>query len=184
MKQIKRKKIILIIAISALVIWAIFLFNVDVNVLVESMGIRNMYLVLLLVAVLSSTSFLTSASFYATFFAYLGAGFDPVIISVVGGVGMAVGDSLFFFISRHAGDVMSMSNSKIYNKMFKYVTKLPSWGVYLFTYLYASFAPIPNDILIVMLGVLKFRYSRIIPIIIVGDITLLFLIASGLYYAL
>ncbi len=182
MNKIKKKKILLSIAIVILIIWTIFLFSVDIIALVESVGVTNMYLILFIVAVLSSTSFLTSASFYVTFFAYVGAGFDPIIMSIIGGIGMAVGDSIFFFISRGAGDVMSMSNNKLYDKMFNYVSKLPTWGVYLFTYLYASFAPIPNDILIIILGVLKFKYSRIIPILIVGNITLLFLIASGSHY--
>ncbi len=183
MHKIKRKKIILTISIIALTAWAIFLFSIDINWLLASIGIQNMYLILFLIALLSSTSFLTSASFYATFLAYVSLGFDPLIISIIGGIGMAIGDSLFFFISRHAGDVMSMSNVKLYNKIFKQISKLPTWGVYLFTYLYASFMPIPNDILIIMLGVLKFRYSRVIPILIIGDITLLFLIANGFHYS-
>ncbi|HIP50319.1 MAG TPA: hypothetical protein EYG99_02615 [Candidatus Pacebacteria bacterium] len=183
MDKIKKKKIVLVCTVIALIAWAIFLFNIDIDVLVESMGVKNMHLILFLVAVLSSTSFLTSASFYVTFFAYVSAGFNPLIISIVGGAGMVVGDVIFFFISRHVGDVMSMSNIKLYKKMFKYVSKLPTWGVYLFTYLYASFAPTPNDILILILGALKFKYSRIIPILIVGDITLLFLIAKGIHYS-
>jgi len=182
MNKLEKKELKLIIAIIALVAWAIFLFNIDINALVDSAGIENMYLILFIISILSSTSFLTSASFYVTFFAYINAGFDPIIISIIGGVGMATGDSIFFFISKKAGDVMSMSNNKLYSKMFNFISKLPKWGVYLFTYMYASFAPIPNDILIVMLGALKFKYSHIIPILIVGNITLLFLIAIGIYH--
>ncbi|XLQ20459.1 MAG: hypothetical protein ACKUBY_01625 [Candidatus Moraniibacteriota bacterium] len=181
MDKIKKKKIIVIIASIALIAWAIFLFSVDIQVLVESMGIKNMYLILFIVSALSSTSFLTSASFYATFLAYINAGFDPLTVSIVAGTGGAIGDSIFFFVSRSAGDVMS--NNKLYNKMLNFVSKLPKWGVYLFTYLYASFAPIPNDILVVTLGVLKFKYIKVIPFLWIGNITLLFLIASGFHYA-
>lgn len=181
MTAIKTKKIILTIGIIFLIVWSIFLITVDVAAFIESIKLGNAYLVLFLIAVFSSSSFLTSASFYATFVAYANSGLDIYAISIIGGIGMGISDSIFFYLSRTAGDVIS-KDSKLYNKVYNYVSKLPRWGVYIFTFCYSAFAPLPNDILIVTLGVLKFKYSRIIPLLILGNVVLLFLIASGIHH--
>jgi len=177
------KKFLIYIAIGALVIWSIALFFIDVTVFIETIGITNAYLSLFLVATVTGTSFLTSASFYAVFVAYASSGvLDPYLMGLVGGGGMAIGDSIYFFISKKTIDVMELENKKVYQKIYLFVEKLPHWGVYIFTFLYAAFAPIPNDILMITLGALKFKYSRIIPIIVVGNITLLTLIALGIFH--
>jgi membrane protein YqaA with SNARE-associated domain len=180
-KQIK--KIIIWSLIGLLVLWSFALFFIDIEAFIESIGITNAYLSLFVIATITGTSFLTSASFYAMFVAYATSGvLDPYLMGLVGGIGMAIGDSMYFFISRKTIDVMELENNKVYQIIYKFVAKLPHWGVYLFTFLYASFAPIPNDILMITLGALKFKYSRIIPIIVVGNITLLTLIALCIFH--
>ena len=167
------------VLIALLLLWSIFLFYIDIDELITNIGIENTYLILFLVAAVSGTSFLTSASFYAVFLSYAQADLHPLVLGIVGGLGMSIGDSIFFLVSKRTGDVMNLSKNKTYRKVFTYIARLPHWGVYVFTYLYASFSPFPNDILMVALGVLRFRYSRIIPIIIIGNITLLTLVAAG-----
>lgn len=178
-KKIQSKKTVVYILIALLIAWSIALFFIDVGVFIQAIGIQNAYIILFLVALVSGTSFLTSASFYAVFISYANADLMPLALGIVGGLGMTIGDSIYFYVSRKAGDVMRLSKNRTYDRIFKYISKLPHWGVYLFTYLYTSFSPFPNDILMVALGVLQFRYSRIIPIIIIGNITLLTLIAAG-----
>lgn len=182
MNTITTKKIIVWVLISLIILWSIFLFFIDIDELIAHIGIENTYLILFLVAAVSGTSFLTSASFYAVFLSYAQADLHPLALGIIGGLGMSIGDSIFFLISKRAGDVMSLSKNRTYRKIFAYISRLPHWGVYLFTYLYASFSPFPNDLLMVALGVLRFRYSRIIPIIIIGNITLLTLVAAGMSF--
>ena len=182
MRKSTIKKTIIWTLITLLVVWSVFLFYIDIDTLIDSIGIKNTYVLLFVVAAVSGTSFLTSASFYAIFLSYAQSDLHPLALGIVGGLGMSIGDSLFFFLSRKAGDVMNLSKNRTYQRIFAYISRLPHWGVYLFTYLYASFAPFPNDILMVVLGVLRFRYSRIIPIIIIGNITLLTLVAAGISF--
>jgi membrane protein YqaA with SNARE-associated domain len=181
--KLKIKKVLIYILISALLLWSVALFFVDVEVFIQTIGIENAYLSLFLVAAVTGTSFLTSASFYAIFLSYAATGvLDPYIMGIVGGLGMSIGDSLFFFIARKSANIMQIENNKFYMKIYNFVARLPHAGVYIFTFMYAAFAPIPNDILMITLGILKFKYSRIIPIIIAGNITLLTLIALGIFH--
>jgi hypothetical protein len=177
------KKIIIYIIIGALLVWSIALFFIDVELFIETIGLKNAYASLFLVAVVTGTSFLTSASFYAIFLSYAASGvLDPYLMGIIGGLGMSVGDSIFFLVARKSVSIMKIENNKFYMKVYKFIARLPHWGVYLFTFGYAAFAPTPNDILMITLGLLKFKYSRIIPIIILGNITLLVLIALGIFH--
>jgi len=179
----KNKKVIIYILISALLLWSIALFFIDVEVFIQTIGIENAYFSLFLVAAVTGTSFLTSASFYAIFLSYAATGvLDPYMMGMVGGLGMSIGDSLFFLVARKSANIMQIENNKFYMKIYTFVARLPHVSVYIFTFMYAAFAPIPNDILMITLGILKFKYNRIIPIIIIGNITLLTLIALGIFH--
>lgn len=183
MQTQKIKKIAIWILIICLICWSVTLFFIDVGAFIEAIGIQNMYVSLFLIAAVSGTSFLTSASFYAVFFAYVTTGLvNPIVMGIVGGLGMSIGDSLFFIVAYKSVNIMQIENNKFYMKIYDFVAKLPNWGVYVFTFLYAAFVPIPNDILMITLGILKFKYNRIIPIIIAGNITLLTLIALGIFH--
>lgn len=182
MTKLITKKVFLWIFVALLLLWSVFLFFIDIDTLIAQIGIENTYLILFLVALVSGTSFLTSASFYAVFLSYAQADLHPLVLGIIGGLGMSIGDSIFFLVSKKAGDVMHLTKNRTYEKMFTFMSRLPHWGVYLFTYLYASFSPFPNDILMIALGVLRFRFSCIIPIIIIGNITLLTLVAAGISF--
>ena len=175
----KKKKIGLIFFACLLIAWSIFLLFVDLETMAETIGLQNAYLILFFVAATAGTSFLTSAGFYAIYGSYAAVGFDPVVIAIIGGLGMTIGDSIYFLFSGKVGDVVN--ENMWYEKVYIFFIKLPRWGVYLFTYLYASFAPIPNDILMLTLGVMKYNFRYILPIIILGNVTLLLLVAYGVH---
>ncbi len=174
----KQKKIVLVIFVVLLIAWNVFLFFTDLETLVVTIGLNNVYLILFFVALTSGTSFLTSAAFYAMFTSYVAMGSDPIMIAVIGGVGMAFGDSIYFLFSKNVSD--TLSENKLYKKVYDLLNHLPQWGVYIFTYFYTSFSPMPNDILMLALGMMKYRFRYILPIVILGNITLLLLVAYGI----
>ena len=177
------KKILVYIMVAALLAWSVVLFFIDIESFISTIGIENAYISLFVVAAVSGTSFLTSASFYAVFLSYALSGtMDPFMMGIIGGIGMSIGDSIFFLAAYKSANIMQIENNKFYMKVYNFVAKLPHWGVYLFTFIYAAFAPTPNDILMITLGILKFNYKKIIPIIILGNITLLTLIAMGIFH--
>lgn len=180
--HIRKKRIILFLALIVLMIWSISLFFVDIAQLVEHIGISNVYLLLLITAITSGTSFLTTTSFYAVYLSYVNAGFDPWILSVIGGIGLSVGDSIFFYFAWKTQEAIDGTHGKLYKKIYNFVVHLPRWGVYIFTFLYSAFVPLPNDILMIALGVLQYKYRYIIPCVIIGNIVLLSLVAHGVEY--
>ena len=179
----KIKKIFTLVLIFILICWNVFLYVVGVDKVVGVISVNNIYWSLFVIATVSGTSFLTSASFYSVFLSYSTAiAVNPLILAAVGGIGMSIGDSLFFFLARKSTKVMDWDKHPVYHKFYNKIEKLPKSVVYLFTLFYATFIPLPNDILMITLGLLKFRYRTLIPIIIFGNFILLLLVANGVRY--
>ncbi len=180
--HLKKKTIFLVCGVLALIVWSIVLHHIDVNHLVQSIGVTNVYMILFFIALTSGTSFLTSAAFYTVFLSYVSAtDLHPLLIAVCGGVGMSIGDGLYFLFARKAGEILHENESMLYQRIHRFFTRLPRWSVYIFTYLYASFSPLPNDILMVTLGAMRYRFRHVWSIIIVGNITLLVMVAYGIH---
>lgn len=167
-----------------LIIWSVVLFFVDINAIAVTVGVQNVYILLFFIALTAGTSFLTSASFYAFYLSYISAGFDPMVLGVIGGIGMSFGDLIYFLFARKFAEALSIDRFSLYRKIFRYVSQLPQVGVYVFTFFYAAFAPIPNDILMITLGILRFRFQFVAPVVILGNVVLLTLIAYGINISL
>jgi membrane protein YqaA with SNARE-associated domain len=163
-----------------MILWSVFLFYIDVETIVRGIGLHNTLLILFVIAAIAGTSFFTTTAFYVSYLTYITAGFDPLILGIVGGLGMSVGDSLYFYFSYKAGDVMNELSNEKYKKIKSFFERVPNWSVYFFVYLYASFVPIPNDILMIILGLMKYQFRYIAPVLILGNITLLALVAYGI----
>jgi membrane protein YqaA with SNARE-associated domain len=183
-KDTKKKKIAVYTLFVVLIIWSIILFFIDPMILIERFGVTNIYLLLFIVAVTAGTSAFTTTSFYAVFLSYVSAGFDPVAMGIIGGIGLAIGDSLFYYLAYKAGDVYSAEKRPLYIKAYNIAQRLPRYSVYIITFIYTGFLPIPHDILMVTLGFLRFKYVYIIPFVIVGNIIWLSLIAHGFHFFL
>ena len=174
------KKTLLIILGILILGMSLAAFFVDRDALIASVGIENAYAVLFVVSATAGVSVFTAAGFFAFFGAFVGANVDPLIASIVAGVGITFGDVIIFLFARLARENSeTIKKSKIYQRLCAFVERLPEWGVYTFTLLYAAFIPIPNDILMVVLGVLRYKLLPIIAVMILGNIVLMYLIAQG-----
>ncbi len=181
--HLKKKTIFLVCGVLALIVWSIVLHHIDVNHLVQSIGVTNVYMILFFIALTSGTSFLTSAAFYTVFLSYVSAtDLHPLLIAVCGGVGMSIGDSLYFLFARKAGEILHENESVLYRRVHRFFTRLPQWGVYLFLYLYVSFSPLPNDVLMIALGTMRYRFRYSLFFLLCGNITFLALVAYGFHF--
>lgn len=188
MKKLKIKKpkpkiktIFIYLLVAIFIAWNVTLFMLDLDDLVMMVGVHNLYLLFFFIAVTTGLSSLTAVTFYATLGSYVQLGLNPIILGIIGGFGMAIGDSIIYWLARQTRDLSNIRYSKIYKKLYKFIANLSDINVYIFVIFYTSFIPIPNDFLMVALGFLHYKYSRIIPLIILGNIILVTLVALGLF---
>lgn len=145
--------------------------------LVRAIGVENSYLVLFLIAALGGLSSFTSSVYYAAIATFSAGGSIPWLLGIAGGFGLAVSDTIFFFLARKGRDSAGLDSLPWVKRAMERIERWPRFVQYLVIYLYLGFTPLPNDFLMVALAVLGFSYWSIIGFVLAGGITVTMLIA-------
>lgn len=175
MKAFLYRHRIFFILCTVIIGWAIFFYLVPPDVLVDKIGVKNSYLISFLVAVIAGFSSITGTSLYATLAVLSNGGASPLILGLVGGLGLFISDSLFYYIlSRWRDHITKIIHEwgGIFKKLQYYIRIFPDWVVYSFVFAYIAFAPIPNDILLAVLAVSGYYYRQLFLFILIGDVTM------------
>lgn len=168
--------------ISFLVVCGVLFFFIDVQKIVESLGVTNSYLVLFFVAMVAGSSSFTSSSYYATIVGFAGSGLNPFMIALVAGTGLSIGDAFFYLVGKWGRDNISGKVRLLAEKYSKWLTKKPKWLVQIIVYFYTGFSPLPGDFLMVALSFARFPYRSFVVPGLLGNITLVLFIVFGVVW--
>jgi len=166
-----------ILIVCFVVGWVIFFNYVSPETIVQKIGIQNAYLVAFILALICGFSSLTGATFYVALAALSHGGANPLILGLVGGIGLCMSDFLFYFVITKGTHVIDKHWVKLSNFLKHWITKVPSKIVYAFVFVYSAFAPIPNDIILAALAISRMSFRKIAPFLFMGDITSTLLLA-------
>jgi membrane protein YqaA with SNARE-associated domain len=169
------------------IIWILFFlltlgvlfFFVDIEKVIEAIGVTNSYLVLFFVAMIAGSSSFTSSSYYATIVSLAGTGLNPWVIALVAGTGLSVGDAIFYLIGTWGRENISGKIKTLAEKYAKWLSRKPRFVVQSIVYLYTGFTPLPGDFLMVALSFARFPYLSFIIPGLLGNITLVLFILFG-----
>lgn len=180
MKSSRRRIYALLgLVILILIAWAVFFHFVPPEELVRKIGVQNTYLIAFLLAVIGGFSSITATSLYATLIALSQGGVNPTTLGMVGGLGLFLSDSLFYFVLDYSRKMITKVADKwetTFNKIRSLVRRAPDWLVYVGVFLYSAFAPLPNDILLAVLTVSRYSYRQFAPCLFAGDIVMALLL--------
>ena len=182
-KNLKRVLVPVILASFLIILYQLFtLYSPDE--LVNLIGIRNGYIVGFVVSFFGGFSATTAVSMYATLIALISGGLNWVILGVLAGISLALGDMLMFYFGRKSREIVSGKWKKEIDRFAEFIRRknlerfIP--GI---SYVYIGFLPLPNDWLLLFLAAIDYPPKKINKIIILGDLTLAlgfcFLTASG-----
>lgn len=182
MKSSARLYLALGIVLLILAGWAVFFHFVPPETLVDKIGIENTYLATFILAIVGGFSSITGTSFYATLAAFAHGGtVNPLILGIVGGLGLFLSDSLFYFVANYAREMIRKTTERwedIFNKIRRWVRIAPDWVVYAGIFLYVAFAPLPNDILLAVLVLSGYSYKQFALYLFLGDMTFTYLLTQ------
>lgn len=167
-----KKHYLIALAVAIIALWAIALIFVSPEEVIDKIGVRNSYLIVFLLAVIGGLSTITGTSFFATVATFANGGADPLLLGLIGGIGIFLSDSVFFFLAQQGAKVLKEKENSFRSKLLKSIEKIPHWFVGIFVFLYVGFSPLPNDILMIALAIGKVRYSKIALPILFGSITI------------
>jgi membrane protein YqaA with SNARE-associated domain len=172
---------ILSIGIFVALLFVLFFF-INPQELVESLGVTNSYIILFFVALIGGTSSLTSSSYYATIIAFAISGLNPFIMALVAGVGLSIGDAIFYLLGIWGRNNISGRAKHLVEKGSRWLLRKPKWLVQIIVYLYTGFTPFPGDVLMVTLSFARFPYKSFVIAGLLGNITLVLVVALGVVW--
>jgi hypothetical protein len=180
-KLTKQRKLYGMLGIVLLIFvgWALFFHFYPVERLVNDIGIENTYLAAFLLAVIGGFSSVTGTSLYAALVALAHGGVNPTVLGIVGGLGLFISDSIFYFVASRMRKLIAGITDRwerLFRRMWSFVYRMPKWVVYGAIFLYSAVAPIPNDILLAVLALSSYSYRQFALALLLGDLTMTLLL--------
>lgn len=138
--------------------------------LVSWVGVQNTNLAIFLIAAIGGVNTFTSGVLYASLLAFASGGADPLWLGVACGLGIALGDSIVFYLFRYGTKTLPESLEQKVLSWKDRISSFPRWVQYSVIFAYLAFSPFPNDILLFILATLRFKFRNLIALFIVGGI--------------
>lgn len=144
--------------------------------IISFVGVENAYLILFFSALIG-VSGLASLPFYTIFITMASSGeFNFFLLIAVAVPGMAFGDALFFLFGHKGHFALSEFAENKTKKISAWIKKQPSWVIPFIAYIYTSFSPLPQDILMFILGFGRAKFRYVIVAVLLGNTTFISLI--------
>lgn len=95
----------------------------------------------------------------------LGAiGLNPYLIGLAAGLGATLGDTVSYFVGYHGKNFFSSGSQRFFDRIRLGLTRWPALTP-LFLFLYGAIVPLPDDLVIIPLGLVRHHYfSTVIPV--------------------
>lgn len=165
-----------------MIVFGLFFFVVDIEKIIAFLGVRNSYFILFFVAMIAGSSSFTSSSYYATIIGFAVNGLNPFMIALVAGVGLTLGDTIFYFLGMWGRNNISGRVKHWTEKYGTWLSKKPKWIIKSIVYFYTGFTPLPGDFLMVALSFARFPFKSFIVPSLLGNITLVVFIVIGVLW--
>ncbi|MDZ7612117.1 MAG: hypothetical protein U5L10_05115 [Candidatus Moranbacteria bacterium] len=169
--QFKKNISIFLILLLFLAVWTLLVNNYGAQGLVELLGPANSYLVLALIALSGGLSAVTAPGFIAALATFAAGGMNPFLMGLTAGAALFLGDSLLYYFGFKGRKALFPYFEKYLKIISDFVEKKPLWLIRILVYLYFSFAPLPNDIVAIPLGLAGFKYRKFALPALLGNIT-------------
>ncbi|MGM5480896.1 MAG: hypothetical protein ACQESE_00645 [Nanobdellota archaeon] len=176
MKWLKRYSVFLVALLLVVCIY-ILLALINPTEVVDTIGVRNTYFLLFVFAAIGGLSTFTVGAFYTSFVTFVLGGSHPVLLSLVGGLGLLIGDTLFYFLGYGSRVSLTGVFKRSADRMSVWLSRQKSHIIMLFIFVYSAFTPLPSDILMISLSLVKYPYKKAVIPAVLGNITLLLLLS-------
>jgi len=172
-KRNKRKRLRVFILLAVLLA-AIFIISSLINPeeIIDSIGERNGYFAAFGIAFFAGFSALTALSFYSALIAFISGGLNPILLAVIMGFSLSLGDLFLFWFGRRGREFISGRLDRSITRLAEYFRekKLEKY-IPVFAWVYMGFIPLPNDWLLIFLASIRFPLKKMVYLIPLGDLT-------------
>ena len=184
MELSKREKKLLgvFVLISIIILWALLLFYLPPTEIIDTIGVQNGYILTFFAALLGGTSVLFPFPYYLVVFTLGAGGLNPFLLGIFSGVGLMVGDSTSYLLGYSGREIITGKLATAFNKIHNWALQKPKWVMPSLLFCYGAFAPIPNDIVVIPLGLARYPFIRVVIPLVLGNMVFSTIIAfAGLH---
>lgn len=173
-------RVVVVLAVLALVVWAnVYAARHD---LMREAAREFGYPGLLAAAALSGFNLVVPIPVIAFYPFFMDVGFAPVATVLVIAAGMTLGDLLGFLIGHTAREVMAPRRHELIARLERLREKQPLLPIAVM-FLYAAFAPLPNEVLVLPMAFLRYPIAGIMLAVLAGNLVFNSLAAFGVLQA-
>jgi len=167
----KKEKIIVFVALASfLVVWSLIIYNFSPTEITESLGTTNSYILQFFASFLGGSSIFVPFPYYLLVITLGAAGFNPILLGLVSGFGVILGDSISYLVGYLGKGISSKKINTKLTKIHNWLTKQNYFIVATILFLYGAITPLPNDLVIIPLGLTRFGYWKVMIPIGIGNI--------------
>lgn len=123
-------------------------------------------------------SFLGTASIivpipYTLLILWLGIlGFDPILLTIAGGTGSAVGELSGYLLGYYGRKVLSSERQKKLGYLVRLIGRYGPFAIFVF-----ALTPLPDDLLFIPFGMMRYNFLRVFIPAILGKLLMCFILA-------
>lgn len=160
--------------------WTGLMLAIGPRTIVDAIGVQNGYLLMLLVSLFGGVSSIGGAIYVTTIITLASAGLNPLYLALASGVGVSVGDSVYYYLGYRGSHILPPESSltRRIHRFSDWLTNQAQWLRAAGIYSYTAFTPLPNDVLTILMGIARQPYLLVIPAFVLGNITHTFLLAT------
>ncbi len=167
----------LVIMLAMVAGLAVVLFMYDIREMVQVLGIRNSYLIAFLFSIVGAYTNMTKITTYPLVVALALGHSQPLLVGLFAGLGLAVGDILFYYMGFTAREMTGGKTRARLEKLLARLKRQSMVVVQAFIFLYVAFSPFPNNLLTGALAFTGYPFVRVLVPLVLGDLTLPVVIA-------
>ena len=163
------KRVLFSFLFLLLIFWFWISLTFDFKLILDYIGSENGYLAIFILAIITGGSSATAAFLYPLLISFVKGGLSLLVVSVLAAAGSSVIDIFIVFFGNQGRESLSEKNESRISKALEFLEKYPKF-VPVAIFLYAAFAPFPNDLMTITLGLGGYSIKKAILPIILGNI--------------
>jgi membrane protein YqaA with SNARE-associated domain len=157
------------------------LTEIFISIITNSQGFVNKwgYVGIFIVSLVGSSSIIFPLPTFVVLFTF-GAIFNPLIVALVGAIGTSIGNLTSYLIGLGGKEILE----RRYHKRLKSLHKMFNKYGALFWIFMVNATPLPDDIVGVFCGMIRYDFKKYFIIMFIGHLILSLVLAYSGYYSL
>lgn len=180
----KISKILYIFLSLVLILFFISIIYLTPDKIVDFVGDENVFIILFVSAFIGGTSILIPFPHYLFTISFGAAGINPLLLGLSAASGTILGDSISYLMGKLGSKIFikEKKREKFFTKILSYLNNKHPVVLPVALFVYASIAPLPDDLIMIPAGIINYPYRKLVIPIFLGKIIFNTVLALGGYY--